>query len=132
FWMGQVNTLVVFLLTFCVLYAAERPAWAGAALAVAIVAKTSPVIFLLYLLTSRRWGVALWTVGRAGRADLSQRCPAGLAAAGRFRERQHTAHWHTGGRGRQPRAGAPVNQFRRAGGAGSLDSTRDRRSAHPV
>jgi alpha-1,2-mannosyltransferase len=61
FWMGQVNALIVFLITFCVLYAAERPVLAGAALAVAIVAKTSPVIFVLYLLASRRWSAALWT-----------------------------------------------------------------------
>jgi alpha-1,2-mannosyltransferase len=62
FWMGQVNALVVFLITFCVLYDAERPVLAGAALAVAIVAKTSPVIFILYLLAGRRWSAALWTV----------------------------------------------------------------------
>ena len=62
FWMGQVNALVVFLITFCVLYVAERPVMAGAALAVAIVAKTSPVIFILYLLASRRWSAAVWTV----------------------------------------------------------------------
>ena len=62
FWMGQVNALVVFLITFCVLYTEERPVLAGAALAVAIIAKTSPVIFILYLLISRRWSAALWTV----------------------------------------------------------------------
>lgn len=62
FWMGQVNALVVFLITFCVLYAAGRPVLAGAALAVAIVAKTSPVIFIVYLLAYRRWRAALWSV----------------------------------------------------------------------
>lgn len=61
-WMGQVNALVVFLLTFSVFNADSRPKLAGLSLAVAVVSKTSPVIFILYFLASRRWQAALWAV----------------------------------------------------------------------
>lgn len=61
-WMGQVNALVVFLITLSVLQSDTRPRLAGVALAIAIVSKTTPVIFIAFFLARRQWSVVLWAM----------------------------------------------------------------------
>lgn len=59
-WMGQVNMLVVFCATVAVLQAHQRPALAGLMLAVAIIAKTTPALLLVYWICLRQWRALLW------------------------------------------------------------------------
>ncbi len=56
---GQINMITEFGLFLLFIWEASRPAWGGMGLALGIVTKFSPVLFLPYLLANRRWKTAL-------------------------------------------------------------------------
>jgi len=52
---GQINMITEFGLFLLFIWEASRPAWGGMGLALGIVTKFSPFLFLPYLLANRRW-----------------------------------------------------------------------------
>jgi Glycosyltransferase family 87 len=66
---GQINMITEFGLFLLFIWEASRPAWAGMGLALGIVTKFSPFLFLPYLLANRHWKTALAAL--AGVAILS-------------------------------------------------------------
>jgi hypothetical protein len=66
---GQINMITEFCLFLLFTWEASRPIWGGMGLALGIVTKFSPVLFLPYLLANRRWKTALAAL--AGVAVLS-------------------------------------------------------------
>jgi len=56
---GQINMITEFGLFLLFIWEASRPAWGGMGLALGIVTKFSPVLFLPYLLANRRWKTTL-------------------------------------------------------------------------
>lgn len=63
---GQINMITSFGLLLLFLWEASRPAWGGLGLALAIVTKLSPLLFLAYLLANRRWQTALAALAGVG------------------------------------------------------------------
>jgi len=60
---GQINMITQFGIFLLFIWEASRPTWGGIGLALGIVTKVSPSLFLPYLLTNRRWQTAAAAVG---------------------------------------------------------------------
>jgi Glycosyltransferase family 87 len=93
---GQNNTFVVLCLLLTLYYNQKRPFIAGAALAIAIVLKTSPILLLAWLLVMQKYRALFWAVVLL--AGLS-----GLALL-QFSSEVYVQYWQT-----LPRLGAELH-----------------------
>jgi hypothetical protein len=61
-YVGQINLITAFGIFLLFIYEERRPVVAGLGLSLAICLKVTPIIFLVYLFTQRRWIAICWTL----------------------------------------------------------------------
>ncbi|MEU4424590.1 glycosyltransferase 87 family protein [Actinoplanes sp. NPDC024001] len=92
FTFGQVNTLLLALVTADMLFGVARNRrWAGVGIGLAVAIKLTPGVFILYLLVTRRWRAAATAIGAAAGATLL----AGALFVDQSREFWTSALWDT-------------------------------------